>query len=259
MFFYSVLIGFLIGIFMIIPGVSGGVLAVSFGVYEKIIESIKNIFKDFKKSFLYLLPYVIGILIGLLIFSRIILYFLNLNYNLTVFLLTGFIIGGIPTIFNKIEFDKKSFIYIFISFVISVISLIRFDINSGLTSIYNNKMMLLSGFIYSAGKVIPGISGANILMIFNLYDYFMNLVSNPITIFNNFIPNVLFIIGFIVGVIFFVRIIDKLFKLNNSMIYSLILGFMLSNIFYIIPKDFSTFGLVLMFIGFIISIKLTKK
>ena len=259
MFFYSVLIGFLIGIFMIIPGVSGGVLAVSFNVYEKIIESVKNIFKDFKNSFLYLLPYVIGILIGLLIFSKIILYFLYLNYNLTVFLLTGFIVGGIPTIYEKVELNKKSFICILISFVFSIISLINFEFNSGLNAIYNNKIMFLSGFIYSAGKVIPGISGANILMIFNMYDYFMNLVSNPLTIFNNLIPNILFIIGFIIGVIFFVRIIDKLFKLNNSLIYSLILGFILSNIFYIIPKDFSIFGIVLMLIGFIVSNKLTKK
>ena len=51
MFFYSLFIGFLIGIFMIIPGVSGGVLAVSFGVYQNIIESIKNIFKILKSLF----------------------------------------------------------------------------------------------------------------------------------------------------------------------------------------------------------------
>ena len=259
MFFYSVFIGFLIGIFMIIPGVSGGVLAVSFGVYEKIIESIKNILKDFKKSFIYLLPYAIGIIFGLLIFSKIVLYFLNLNYNLTIFLLTGFIIGGIPTIFEKIEINKKSLFFIFISFVISVVSLINFDINSGLNAISNNKIMLLSGFLYSAGKIIPGISGANLLMIFGMYDYFMKLVSNPITILDNFVPNILFIIGFILGVIFFINLIDKLFKLNNSVVYSLILGFMLSNIFYIIPKEFNLIGIGLMLVGFVIANKITKK
>ena len=228
MFFYSLFIGFLIGIFMIIPGVSGGVLAVSFGVYQNIIESIKNIFKDFKKSFLYLLPYAIGIIFGLLIFSKIVLFFLNLNYNLTVFLLTGFIIGGVPTIFERIKLNKKSFCYILISFIISVISLINFDIASGLHAIENNKIMFLSGFIYSAGKIIPGISGANLLMIFYMYDYFIN-------------------------------IIDKLFKYNESVVYSLILGFVLSNVYYIIPKEFNAVGIVLMLIGIVISNKITKK
>ncbi len=244
---------------MIIPGVSGGVLAVSFGVYQNIIESIKNIFKDFKKSFLYLLPYAIGIIFGLLIFSKIVLFFLNLNYNLTVFLLTGFIIGGVPTIFERIKLNKKSFCYILISFIISVISLINFDIASGLHAIENNKIMFLSGFIYSAGKIIPGISGANLLMIFDMYDYFMNIISNPINFFNNFIPNILFVLGFLLGVIFFVNIIDKLFKYNESVVYSLILGFVLSNVYYIIPKEFNAVGIVLMLIGIVISNKITKK
>ena len=67
--------GIVIGIAMVIPGVSGGVIAVVFGIYEKMISSLTNLFKDFKKNFTYLFVLGIGILCGLIFFSNIILYF----------------------------------------------------------------------------------------------------------------------------------------------------------------------------------------
>ena len=60
---------------MVIPGVSGGVIAVIFGIYDKMISSLTNLFKDFKKNFIYLFILGIGILCGLIFFSNIILYF----------------------------------------------------------------------------------------------------------------------------------------------------------------------------------------
>ena len=68
-FIFDIIKGIFIGIANIIPGVSGGTMAVSMGVYDKLINSINSIIKDFKKSFLTLLPLVIGMIGGIGIFS----------------------------------------------------------------------------------------------------------------------------------------------------------------------------------------------
>ena len=68
-FLFDIIKGAFIGVANIIPGVSGGTMAVSMGVYDKLIEAINKLTKEFKKSFLTLLPLVIGMAAGIGIFS----------------------------------------------------------------------------------------------------------------------------------------------------------------------------------------------
>ncbi len=75
--------GMIIGIANVIPGVSGGTMAVSMGIYEKLINTIGNFFRQFKKTFIenmkFLLPIVFGAGVGILLFSKLITYLLE-NY-----------------------------------------------------------------------------------------------------------------------------------------------------------------------------------
>ena len=77
----EILRGVFIGIANIIPGVSGGTIALSMGVYEKIISAVNNVRKDFKNSVKTLFPYVIGAVIGIVVLSFVIEYSLK-NYEL---------------------------------------------------------------------------------------------------------------------------------------------------------------------------------
>jgi len=97
-FIFDILRGCAIGIANIIPGVSGGTLAVSMGIYDKIISSVTGLFRHFKKSIITLLPYGIGMVVGLLGLSFII-EFLFARYPLpTVLLFIGLILGGVPAL-----------------------------------------------------------------------------------------------------------------------------------------------------------------
>ena len=97
-FVFDVIKGVLIGLANIIPGVSGGTMMVSMGVYEKIIGVVNNLFKDIKKSIVTLLPLGIGMALGVVAFSFIIPWCLEVYPFPTSFCFIGLILGGVPSI-----------------------------------------------------------------------------------------------------------------------------------------------------------------
>src|SRR5574344_398042 len=101
--------GILIGIGKIIPGVSGSMIAISLGLYEKMIYSLSNIIKDFKSNSLFLLKIGSGIFISIFLTSKIIILALNNYYLPTMLLFIGLIIGGIPSIVKIAKKEKTRF------------------------------------------------------------------------------------------------------------------------------------------------------
>ena len=99
----NLLKGFIIGIGKIIPGVSGSVLAITLGVYDKSVEYINNFKHNKKESLKYLLPLGIGIIISIIIFSKIITILLDKYYQITMLFFIGLIIGGLPEIIKKVK------------------------------------------------------------------------------------------------------------------------------------------------------------
>ena len=99
--------GIIIGIGKIIPGVSGSMLAISMGIYQRMIDSINNFFKDIKKNSMFLLKIGIGVLISIVFFSNIILKCLNNYYIITIFFFIGLIIGSFEDINNEMLEEEK--------------------------------------------------------------------------------------------------------------------------------------------------------
>ena len=169
--------GVVIGVANIIPGVSGGTMMVSMGVYDTLIHCITHLFKEFKKSILTLLPYGIGMLAGILAFASIIHWGLE-NYPLpTNTLFIGLILGGLGPLLKKI--DKKE---INAAAVIAFIALFALIIWLGFQnkdSIQNAEtidmnvgqmlIMLVMGVIASGTMIIPGVSGSLVLMLLGYY------------------------------------------------------------------------------------------
>ena len=91
-FFYLFLVGILIGTAMIIPGVSGAVIAVIFGVYDKMIKSLTNLFKDFKNNFMFLFILGLGILMGAIWFSNVLMFLYHKHEVITKFSFIGLIL-----------------------------------------------------------------------------------------------------------------------------------------------------------------------
>ena len=113
----EILRGVFIGVANIIPGVSGGTIALSMGVYEKIISAVNNLKKDFKSSIKILLPYGIGAVLWILGLAFIIKFLLYKFPLPTVFAFIGLIIGGLPSIYARVKNEKFKITHI-ISFIL---------------------------------------------------------------------------------------------------------------------------------------------
>ena len=169
----KILRGVVIGVANIIPGVSGGTMMVSMGVYDTLIHSITHLFKEFWKSIKALLPYAVGMLAGILAFASIINWGLE-NYQLpTNTLFIGLILGGLGPLLKKVDRKKIN-----LAAVIAFIALFALIIWMGFQnkdSIQNADtiemnavqmlLMVVMGVIASGTMIIPGVSGSLVLML----------------------------------------------------------------------------------------------
>ncbi len=260
----NLLKGFIIGIGKIIPGVSGAMLAITMGVYDKSIYYINNFKSNKKESVRYLLPLAIGIILSILIFSRIITYTLENYYLPTKLFFIGLIIGGIPSIINKT--DKKSHSITVVSFLL-FFSLSMLSINNTYLvkdNIQDIIIFFISGIIEAIGTVVPGVSSTALLMIIGTYNNVILSISNVLNI-NSIIQNIKilipFIIGTLLGIILTIKLIDYLFKKYNKKVYNFILGVLSSSIVLLIIQSTNKesnileliVGIILLITGIIIS------
>ena len=222
--------GLLMGISDIIPGISGGTIALITGIYAQLIHSIKDLThipsllakKEFKKSidlinFKFFTPLVIGIALAILIGSHIIGYFLD-NYSGMVY---GFFIGLIlvsaHSIMSKLKLNTKNFFFSTIGVLIGLsLGFLAFNLpEPSLMGVF------LIGFISISAMILPGISGAYILLILGQYEFIINVVRN----FYNEMLNVLsFALGAIIGLAVLSRIISYYYKKHKNNVLSLLVG-----------------------------------
>ncbi|MFI3114655.1 MAG: DUF368 domain-containing protein [Clostridia bacterium] len=234
----NLLYGMIIGIANIIPGVSGGTMAVILNVYDKIISSVSNLKSDFKNSVKFLAPIGIGAVFGIVLFAKIVTFFLNTFETATMLAFSGLIFGSIPMIKNKALESKKS-VSGYISFAIALIIMLVMSFSSVsesttvITSLtVETFIVLFFASVISAGSmIIPGISGSFVMLLLGIYSSILSAVSTlniPVLI-----PVGL---GCLVGILAFIRLIDFLFKKYHNETYMAILGLMMGSIVTIIPS-----------------------
>ena len=262
---YYFLSGILIGTFMILPGVSGSVVAIMLGIYQEVIflfNSNNHINYKIRK----MLPLAIGIIIGVFIFGKIILVFYNKYTFYMMYVFIGFILGSIPILVRDIKEKNESvnIRILLISFFISIIlfllpKIFNFELHDNLNFIN----LFIGGFLYISGKIIPGISSSFFLMMLGLYNYFLELITNPFSLtLKKLIGMCPFLLGIILGLFIFIKLINYLLNKYFSKTYSGIIGFIVGSVVGIYPGvEFSIYGIfaiILMILSFVFVNKLSK-
>lgn len=240
--------GFVIGIGKIIPGVSGAMLAIAMGIYDKALDYICNFKNNKKESIKYLFPIGLGVILSIVFFSKIISLSLANFYLITMLFFVGLIIGGVPMIISRV--NKRDYFIVIISFVIFFLISI-----SSINNVYvmkNNIVdffaFFISGIIEAIGSVVPGISSTALLMIMGTY----NIVITSIGNLNNIGVLIPFGIGLVIGLIVVVKIINYLFKKCENKVYAFVLGILLSSIVLLVVQSFKySFGIIELIIGLI--------
>jgi len=267
-----VLKGIIIGAGKIIPGVSGGMLAITLNVYDKGINAISNFFKDIKNNLTFLLTIGLGILISILMISKVINYTLNNYYLPTMLLFIGMIIGGIPSIIEVAKQEKslKNIIIMIIPFIIIfLLSITSNTFDHSITKEVKFIPLVLIGITDAVTMIVPGISGTAILMMLGYYDMIIKSFSsftNLSLLSSNLEILIPFGLGLIIGVIGLSKIIA--YFLNNHRIssYYAIVGFTLSSVLLLLGETLKNnyslsqiiISLILLIIGYFISKNLDK-
>ncbi|WP_034552543.1 DUF368 domain-containing protein [Carnobacterium funditum] len=290
----DILKGMVIGISNIIPGVSGGTMAVSLGIYDRMIFSISQLFKNWKVSLKILMPILIGAGFGVVAFTYTIEFLLS-NYTLpTALAFVGMILGGVPVLWVSFQAGLKMkneklnighlIIFMLMFAIVAFLPMFQgaessFEVIT--ITPFNMIKLFLIGIIASATMIIPGMSGSLVLMILGYYYSIINTITSFIDalragdmaiILPNFIVLAVFGIGVLIGIFLISKIIEYLFKHYSSATYSGILGLVLASPFAIMYNTnalsdlttakglpFAIIGLILMVLCFMGIYQLGRK
>ena len=241
----SIIKGIVIGVANIIPGVSGGTMAVSMGVYDKLIEAVTSIKRNFKASFLFLLPFLAGAVVGIGLLSFVVRFTLDKYPLQTAGLFIGLILGGLPVILKKFKGAKLNFFHllIFLIFFALIISMtLAGDHSSTAVDFAISPLMVIQlfgvGVIASATMIIPGVSGSLVMMILGFYNGIITNISNFIeavlswdqaAILHGLAVFIPLGLGIVFGAVLVAKIIAWLFKNAPFITYSAILGLIIAS------------------------------
>jgi putative membrane protein len=234
------LVIFLKGLFMgtadIIPGVSGGTIALITGIYERLVHAISSIdlrfishfikrdFDGVKKSirnidFQLFIPLLIGIGLAIILMSRVMDYFLQNFEAPTYAFFFGLILASAVLLYRKVE----GFSVIIMLF--SITGFLAGFFFTGLATLqigHSLPIIFVSGMIAICAMILPGISGAFILLLLNQYEYMLSVLKDF-----QFLEIFIFIIGALIGILAFSRVLDRVLRKYKSYTLAFLIGLML--------------------------------
>ncbi len=210
--------GILIGITMMIPGLSGGSCAMVLKVYDKMMNAISNIFEI--KNILFCIKIGLGILIGIFLFS---FFFYKFTlYNFFSYLVIIIIILNILLLLK--EYKKIKLIYILLLFI-GYFLMYLLNNSKSFNIEFNLLTYLIIGFLLAISLILPGLGATYVLYILNLYDKFNYSLVNFDFVFLSLIS-----LSTLIGVLMSASVINKVLIKDKFLIYSLVIGLLLGGI-----------------------------
>ncbi len=278
----SILKGIVIGIANIVPGVSGGTMMVSMGIYDKLIHCITHLFSEFKKSVKFLFPIAVGMLIAIVgssfaleeMFARI-----PIQTNL---LFVGLILGGLPAIWKNVKGKSVKIGHI-------AAALVFFALVAGLAALgdtegaaadlsftVGNVLILFAvGVITSATMVIPGVSGSMVLMLMGFYEPVLASITDFVEALVHLDVNgilagcgvlIPFGIGVVAGIFGIAKLVEVVFEKFPLYAYWAIIGLIVASPVAILLMNLTAFsqitvisaltGVLALAVGFVVALKL---
>ena len=239
------IVGLGIGTAIIIPGISGGTIALITGTFKRIVNAVDKLFsKMFVKNLLILLPFGIGAILAVagLIFP-IKLAFDHCMLALTI-LFAAFMLGSLPSLYDSSMKNKKLNIYNILGLVIGFLVVVGFGVLSigvnldkqvlGMfdeNPFYLYPIIFAVGMISSMGLIVPGFSGSMLLMVLGFYDKMLMLVikmhEQPGL---SLLRLAIFAIGVAIGFVFFSKLMKYMFEKHEATTQCMVFGFLSGSI-----------------------------
>lgn len=270
----NILKGFAMGTSDLVPGVSGGTIALLLGIYNQFISSISGIFsRRFWPSFTFLIPIIIGMLLAMGSLSNLFNYLLSQHHIPTMFFFDGLIIGIVPYLLKisnyKTSFTTKHYMMVIagIAILIVITLMNNGDKHAGETLTLSTSLIIkyfIAGMCASSAMLLPGISGSFMLLVFGVYGTVMLAISEVVKLNFTGLP-ILLAVGFgvLAGFIISSKIIQYFLTHHKLMTFALIIGFVVGSLFAVFPGLPTNIvmwfvSLVVFIIGFIVSLTLGR-
>ncbi|MBO3066123.1 MULTISPECIES: DUF368 domain-containing protein [Staphylococcus] len=266
--------GFAMGTTDLVPGVSGGTIALLLGIYDDFIRSVSGIFsKRFWESLKFLIPIGLGMVIAIGVLSKLINYLLSSHTVPTMFFFVGLIGGIIPYLLKTSKFKQTFSIQHYILLLLGIIIIVVItllnngDKHAGETLTLDFGLMIkyfIAGVCASSAMLLPGISGSFMLLVFGVYGTVMFAISEFLSLNFAAVPVLLTVgLGIICGFLFSSKLIQYLLSYYTFLTYALIIGFVVGSLYAVFPGLPGTFitwiiSIITLILGFIISYKLGK-
>lgn len=228
--------GIIIGGTMLVPGLSGGSMAMLLGVYNTLISAVSSFAKHKIKSFLFLLSFAIGGSIGILLFANPLSYLIKQYPMPVLYFFLGLVAGGVPFILKQAEIRQLSWkipLQVGLGiFIVSMLTLLpkdffQVDEETGFLGFF---LLILAGFIAAIALVLPGISVSYLLLLMGLYHETMWAISNF------YLPYLLSLgIGLLLGIALTTKLLEYYLTRFPQTSYLIILGFMLGSMPEVYP------------------------
>lgn len=218
--------GTLVGVGGIAPGLSGSVLLVILGLYEKVVHGIGTLFSNFRKNICFLLPLLLGFGCGALLFSRMVDFLLKQYEFQTRYAFLGLVMGTVPLFYHEVK--KKGFRnrYYFVIAAAAALGFALFSLNQELFPVVETPNLLQSvllGVAVAGSSIVPGIDSAVILSTLGLYELYVSSLAN--LHFQVLLPAAL---GLAVGAVAISAVMNLLLKNAYTLTFSVIFGMFLS-------------------------------
>lgn len=246
--------GFIIGFLMLVPGLSGGSLALGLGIYDEILSRCSHFFKDWKKNLIFFLKLIIGGIFGLFFASFTLLSLLEYNQNLIIGLMMMVMMVILVNHFKSYYKQLKWWHYVYL--ILGVFLLLCFN-NLNKLTVHNEWLcFLFAGLLLAIAFILPGISFSYVLVLLGLYDKLLLAITTFDFCF-------LFKLGgcFLLGIIISVKTIDYLFKRFTLTMNNIILGFVIASLILVVPfEDYASvaYFLIMASIGMLVGVKMNR-
>ena len=227
--------GLVIGVSMLIPGVSGGTVALICGIYYKLIVAVDTFFEKPRENIKFLASVAIGGVIGILAFSKLILFVYNTYKTPMVYLFMGSVLGSIPLLCKSAGIKRlnlKAIIYpmlgLLVVLLLECIPKDTFVINADGLAEY--LVIFLVGIVLATALVLPGISFSYMLLILGLYEQTLRAVETV---------NIAYLfsmgLGVLVGVFLTAKVIRIILRKYPKQTYLVIIGFVIASLKDVFP------------------------
>lgn len=230
--------GFIVGSTMMVPGVSGGSMAMILGIYDHLIASLSSFFSDWKANLLYLAAFAIPSVFGIVLCADPITSVIDRFPIVSMFFFFGLVFGSVPMLVRKADISSFRLKHA-VALLLGAAAVIGMSYiphaDTAAVSVMDARtfiLQIITGVVVAIGFILPGISTSYLLLLLGTYDFIMEAIASL-----SILPLLPLAAGFIAGTLALTRVLEMCMQRLPGLTYMLITGFLLGSVYTVYPGN----------------------